>query len=532
MTITPLLWLALAGPASLLAVAALPAADPRRLATNARNAALLALASAMVTALVAAVAGPLATPAQAGAGILLDGLTAVMFLLVSFVGSIVVHFARTYMAGDPGHARFTRLLAVTLASVLLLILSGNLLMLLAAWLATSLGLNRLLLFYGDRPSAILAARKKFIASRLSDVCLAAAIWLVWTASGTLDIAGVHAFLRDAGAGGTLPAGLTTAAVLVAVAALLKSAQFPLHGWITEVMETPTPVSALLHAGIINAGGFLVLRFAPLLEQATAALDLLIIVGGFTALFASVVMLTQNAIKVALAWSTIAQMGFMLLQCGLGAWPAALLHIVAHSLYKAHAFLSSGSVIDIARASWSRSPGGAPHPRRLALAVAGIFAAVAAAGTLTGLRIGQEPGLFALGAILLMGLVHFLAQGIDERPTGYVVARTAAATMGVALLWFAVQAGMAALMAGTLPPPVARADGLAWVAIGIVVAGFAALTIGQSSVLAARGGTPQDPERGGSAPEWARALHVHALNGLYVNTLANRFVLKFWPAGRA
>jgi NAD(P)H-quinone oxidoreductase subunit 5 len=298
---------------------------------------------------------------------------------------------------------------------------------------------------------------------------------------------------------------------------------------------------LLHAGIINAGGFLVLRFAPLLELATPSLDLLIIVGGFTALFASVVMLTQNAIKVALAWSTIAQMGFMLLQCGLGAWPAALLHIVAHSLYKAHAFLSSGSVIDIARASWSRSPGGAPHPRRLALAVAGILAVVAGAGTLTGLRISQEPGLFALGAIVLMSLVHLLAQGIDERPIAYVVVRTAAATLGVALLWFAVQAGMAALMAGSLPPPVARADGLAWVAIGIVVAGFAAITIGQSSVLAARGGTAQHDSRGGTAqhdsrggtaPEWARALHVHALNGLYVNTLANRLVLKLWPAGRA
>jgi NAD(P)H-quinone oxidoreductase subunit 5 len=105
---------------------------------------------------------------------------------------------------------------------------------------------------------------------------------------------------------------------------LKSAQLPLHGWITEVMETPTPVSALLHAGIINAGGFLALRFSPLLQLSAPSMDLLLIVGGFTALFASVVMLTQNAIKVALAWSTIAQMGFMLLQCGLGAWPAALL----------------------------------------------------------------------------------------------------------------------------------------------------------------------------------------------------------------
>jgi NAD(P)H-quinone oxidoreductase subunit 5 len=517
MTITPLLWLVLAGPAALLALAALPAGAARPLATRVRAAALLGLASAVLMACVVAVAGPLATPALPF--ILFDGLTAVMFLLVSFVGSIVVQFARTYMAGDPGHVRFTQLLSFTLASVLLLILSGNLLLFFAAWVATSLGLNQLLLFYGDRPAAILAARKKFIASRLSDLALVIAFGLLWQAFGTLDIAGLHAALAGVAASGATPPALTGAAVLIALAALLKSAQFPLHGWITEVMETPTPVSALLHAGIINAGGFLLLRFSPLLQLATPSLDLLIIVGGFTALFASVVMLTQNAIKVALAWSTIAQMGFMLLQCGLGAWPVALLHIVAHSLYKAHAFLSSGSVIDIARASWSRSPGGAPHPRRLALAVAGVLAAVVGVGTLSGLQLSREPGVVALGAILLMGLVHLLAQGIDERPTGYVVVRTAAATLAVAGLWFAVQAGMAALMAGTLPPMVVRADPLAWLAIILVVAGFAAITIGQSSVLAARGG---------HAPDWARALHAHALNGLYVNTLANRLVLKFWP----
>ncbi|WP_205599663.1 proton-conducting transporter transmembrane domain-containing protein, partial [Sandarakinorhabdus rubra] len=349
--------------------------DARRLALRARAAALISLVSAMVGAGLVAIGGPLATPALPGLAIHYDALTAVMFLLVGFVGSIVVHFAKNYMAGDPGHARFTRALSATLAAVLVLILSGTMPMFLAAWIATSLGLDRLLLFYGDRPSAILATRKHFIASRIGDVCLGVAFTLLWQATGALDFATL--FTSLAGVNGTLPA------VLIAIAALLKSAQFPLHGWITEVMETPTPVSALLHAGIVNAGGFLVLRFAPLMGEATAALDVLLVVGGFTALFASVVMLTQNAVKVALAWSTIAQMGFMLLQCGLGAWPAALLHIVAHSLYKAHAFLSSGSVIDIARASWSPSPGGAPHPARLAMAVGGVLAAVAAAGTLSG-----------------------------------------------------------------------------------------------------------------------------------------------------
>lgn len=521
MTTSPLLWLTILGPAALMALAAAPITAPARLAGLARAAALTSLGSAAVAALLVALNGPAQTPALPGVGILFDPLTAVMFLLVSFVGTIVVHFSRNYMAGDPGHARFTRLLSGTLASVLLLILSGNMAMFLAAWVATSLGLGRLLVFYSDRPAAILAARKKFIASRIGDVCLAVAIGLVWQVTGSLDFTAVFAALKTLT---SVPTALTVAAVLIAVAALLKSAQFPLHGWLTEVMETPTPVSALLHAGIINAGGFLALRFSGLLQLSTPSLDLLLIVGGFTALFASVVMLTQNAIKVALAWSTIAQMGFMLLQCGLGAWPAALLHIVAHSLYKAHAFLSSGSVIDIARASWSPSPGGAPHPARLALAVAGVLAAVGVVGSLSGLELAREPGLFALGAILLMGLAHYIAQSIDTRPTGFVIARTIAAAIAVAAAWFALQSGMAGLMAGTFPMGADRSDPLALAAIIAVVAGFAALTIGQASFITAK--------PGGSTPEWAKAFYVHAHNGLYVNAIANRLVLRLWPTGLA
>ncbi|WP_372915316.1 NADH-quinone oxidoreductase subunit L [Sandarakinorhabdus sp.] len=525
-TTTLLLWLVLAGPAALLALAALPATDPKRLAGLARGGALISLCSAAIAALLVALGGPLATPALPGIGILFDALTAVMFLLVSFVGSIVVLFSRNYLAGDPGHSRFTRLLSGTLASVLLLILSGNMAMFLAAWVATSIGLGQLLVFYSDRPAAILAARKKFIASRLGDLCLAVAIALLWQATGTLEFTGLFAALKGVAAAGETPASLSIAAVLIAAAALLKSAQFPLHGWLTEVMETPTPVSALLHAGIINAGGFLALRFSPLLQLSTPSMDLLLVVGGFTALFASVVMLTQNAIKVALAWSTIAQMGFMLLQCGLGAWPAALLHIVAHSLYKAHAFLSSGSVVDIARASWSPSPGGAPHPARLGLAVVGVLAGVAIVGSLSGFDLGREPGLFALGAILLMGLTHYIAQSIDTRPTGFVIARTVMGAAVVAGLWFAVQAGMAAVMAGTLPQGAYRTDAAALAAIAVVVASFAVLTVFQASFITAK------PAKDGVAatPEWARAFYVHAHNGLYVNALANRLVLRLWPTG--
>ncbi len=295
-----------------------------------------------------------------------------------------------------------------------------------AWMATSLALNRLLLFYPDRPAAILAARKKFIASRIGDALHRRSPCCCFGRSfGSLEYGTLFAGLRGRSAR-RLPGGITVAAFLLVIAALLKSAQFPLHGWLIEVMETPTPVSALLHAGIINAGGFLLLRFADVLVLATPALDMLVIVGGFTALFGSVVMLTQSAVKVSLAWSTIAQMGFMMLQCGLGAWPAALLHIVAHSLYKAHAFLSSGSVIDIARASWSPSPGGAPHPARIGIAV-GLVLALALAWwpACSGSTLDRQPGVFALGTIMLLGLTHLVAQSIDERPNLFVIARTLA-----------------------------------------------------------------------------------------------------------
>uniref|UniRef100_UPI001969AA5D hypothetical protein n=1 Tax=Sandarakinorhabdus rubra TaxID=2672568 RepID=UPI001969AA5D len=151
----------------------------------------------------------------------------------------------------------------------------------------------------------------------------------------------------------------------------------------------------------------------------------------------------------------------------------------------------------------------------------VLAAVAAAGTLSGFQITAQPGLFALGAIMLMGLIHLVAQSIDVRPTSFVIARTGLAALAVAGAWFALQAGMAALMGASLPEGADRTDALALAAIIAVVAGFAALTIGQATFIG---------RKGAPTPAWARAFFVHARNGLYVNTLANRLVLKLWPTG--
>ena len=135
-----------------------------------------------------------------------------------------------------------------------------------------------------------------------------------------------------------------AAVLIAGAVLLKSAQLPLHGWLIQVMEAPTPVSALLHAGVVNLGGYILIRLAPLIGASIAAQTLLVVVGSLTAAIAGIVMLTRITIKVRLAWSTCSQMGFMVMECGLGLYDLALLHLVAHALYKAHAFLTAGEAV--------------------------------------------------------------------------------------------------------------------------------------------------------------------------------------------
>mgnify|MGYP001007961991 CR=1 FL=1 len=513
-------WIALLVPLIPAAASVIDAGrgSPRQHAQVAIAAATAAFSVSLITAGVVFWSGPARTPLVGYAGIgfslSVDSLTAVMLILVGFVGLVVVRYSRNYLDGDPGHIRFTRQLLRTLAAVLLLIVSGNMALLIGAWIATSLGLNQLLLFYGSRPAAQRAARKKFLASRIGDACLVLAAVLIYARFGTLEIADLAALARSGAVQASSP--LTCAAILIVITAMLKSAQLPLHGWLIEVMETPTPVSALLHAGIINAGGFLVLRLSDVLVLATPALDLLAIVGGLTALFGSLVMLTQTSIKVQLAYSTVAQMGFMLLQCGLGAFSAALLHIVAHSLYKAHAFLSSGSVMDLARASWTPSPGGQPHPARLVIALVAVIGVTLSVGAVFGMALTTDPARLALGCILLMGLVHLLANSIDTRPDTFLLARAGVTAAGVAALYFALQAGMHVLVAGSLGSGRLHGGFTEGAIATAVVLAFAAVTLFQNQLM-----------RHADRPFFA-AAYTHLRNGLYLNTFANRLVLEHWP----
>ncbi len=482
---------------------------PRYLTSLAEGAAFLAflIAAAAIAGLIAYGPGesPVIGAYGIGLSVRLDAVSAIMLLLVTFIGWIVVRYAGTYLDGEARQGPFTGWLCMTLAAVLFLVAANNLLQLLVAWVATSLFLHRLLLFYPGRAAAQRAARKKFITGRLGDIALAGAAALLLATFGTADIGTILQEAR-AGGGNGLAVG---AASLLALAAILKSAQFPTHGWLTEVMETPTPVSALLHAGVINAGGFLLIRFADVLILAPGVLAALVMIGGFTALYGSLVMLTQPAVKTSLAWSTVAQMGFMIMQCGLALFPLALLHIVAHSLYKAHSFLASGGAIE--RVTQIRRPGPVAIPD--SGAVGRAFLAALSIYVLAGLGFGlihKSPQVIALGAILIFGVAYMLAQGFADAAPRALTRRTAVYALATSLGYFALQSAAAYVTADILPATPAP-EPLEWVLIVLAVVSFGLVAIVQAMF-----------------PLWAHhpaaaGLRVHLSNGFYANAVFDRLV---------
>jgi NAD(P)H-quinone oxidoreductase subunit 5 len=504
----PLLAPLLLAGAALFAVTS-PGYRPRRAVRVAEVAALGAILVSLLSGIVLVHEGPGTSPALGfGPFVLasrLDLVSLVMLLLVSFIGWVVLRYAGTFLDGEARQGPFIGWMTATLAAVLVFVQSGTLPQLVLGWVATSLLLHQLLLFYPERRAAQRAARKKFIVSRTGDVALIAAAVLLVSAFGTSDIATI---LTSASSGAALPQ-TTAAATLLAIAALLKSAQFPTHGWLTEVMETPTPVSALLHAGVVNAGGFLIIRFADVMLQAPGVLAVLVMVGGFTALFGSLVMLTQSAVKTSLAWSTVAQMGFMILQCGLALFPIALLHIVAHSLYKAHAFLSSGTAVETVASIRRPGPVAIPDARAVGRAFLMALAIYAVIGLVFGFA-DKPPQALALGAILIFGVAYLIAQGLADAAPRALTWRTSVAAALAATAYFALQRLADALMATTLPPT-PPPGALEWTLMLLAVVTFGIVAVAQSLF-----------------PLWAyhpaaSGLRVHLTNGLYVNALFDRLI---------
>ena len=509
----PIHFLPYGTPLLLIAAAAIGAFGPQHRPSSRLKGvevlAFLAFAVAVLSTAVLVVMGPgtgaLQTPGGLGISIRVDVVSMSLLMLVAFIGWIVVRFSRVYLDGEARQGAFMAWLCTTLAMVTLLVSAGDLIQLVLAWIATSLGLQRLLLFYPERAGARRAARKKFVTARVADLALiAAAVALVITYR-TTDIAMILGAARAGEGGGFAVA----AAGFLAVAALLKSAQFPLHGWLTEVMEAPTPVSALLHAGVINAGGFILIRFADVMLLAPGVLAVLVIIGGFTALFGGLVMLTQPAVKTSLAWSTVAQMGFMIMQCGLALFPLALLHIIAHSLYKAHSFLASGGAVERIAAFRRPGPVAIPGLGAVARAFLAAIALYAAIGWIAGIQ-HKSPQAIALGAILIFGVAYLLAQGLADSAPRALTRRLGVYSIAASIGYFTLHGLSFWLTGGSLPPTPAPGP-LEWALVVLAVLSFGLVAFAQALF-----------------PLWAyhpaaAGLRVHLSNGLYANALLDRWL---------
>ena len=462
----------------------------------------LAMGFAVASLALVAASGPLITYSVRA-----DAVACIVLLLVSFIGWVITRYSQSYMGGDAGQARYTRWLMATLAAVSVVVVTNNLGLLALSWLATSLCLHQLLTFFSHRPAAMIAAHKKFLASRLGDVCLFAGVAVIGTTLGTLDIDQVTSKAQALTA---YPLALKAAVFLIVISALFKCAQLPVHGWLIQVMEAPTPVSALLHAGIVNLGGFLLIRLSPLVADVGGAQTLLVVVGSLTAILAALVMMTRISVKVMLAWSTCAQMGFMLMQCGLGAYDLAFLHLVAHSLYKAHAFLGAGGAVEQARLKAMTAPQPAPSIIMLVVGAASGLVMVAAAGLLWGVSFNQLSAIWVLAAIISLAIAPLLtAQALQLKGLWPLAMMLGA--FGVAFSYFALHHVFGWLIDTPKIVAVNTFD-IAW-----VMACFVLLFVLQCLIRARPHGVV------------ASRLYPWFYAGLYLDEWFTRTTFRIWPA---
>ena len=287
-------------------------------------------------------------------GLLIDPLTAVMLVVVTAVSLLVQVYSLGYMQGDPGFCRYYAYMSLFTAAMLGLVLSSNIVQLYIFWELVGVSSYLLIGFWHERPSAAAAAKKAFIITRIGDVGFLIAILYLFLQADAFAAAGLNAFhipdiwqaAQPLAAGGALLGGaaLTWLSLGIFAGAAGKSGQFPLHTWLPDAMEGPTPVSALIHAAtMVAAGVFLVARFYPVFQHSAEVMVVVALVGAFTALFAATMGLAANDIKRVMAYSTISQLGYMMAALGVGAYGPALFHLVTHAAFKALLFLGAGSV---------------------------------------------------------------------------------------------------------------------------------------------------------------------------------------------
>ncbi len=332
----------------------------------------------------------------------LDQLSAVMCVVVSGVGLLIFIYSKGYMHGDTGYYRFFAYMALFAFSMFMLVLADNYLLLYLGWEAVGLCSYYLIGFYFHKPSAAAAGKKAFLTNRVGDFGFGLGVMLIWLTIGQLTYGGVF----EAVQGGAVGKGVLIAiSLLLFMGAMGKSAQFPLHVWLPDAMEGPTPVSALIHAAtMVTAGVYMVARSAVIFASAPEAMIVVGIVGTFTAIFAATIGIAQNDIKRVLAYSTVSQLGYMFMALGVGAWVAAIFHLATHAFFKALLFLGSGSVI--------HALGGEQDMRKM--------------GALKG-KIKVTYWTFLMGALALSGIFPFAGfwskdeiLGMQFKGGGYVI----------------------------------------------------------------------------------------------------------------
>lgn len=287
-------------------------------------------------------------------GFWIDRLTVVMLLLVTGISSVVHLYSVRYMQGDPAYDRFFGLLSLVTWAVIMVVLAENLLMLYFFWEIVGFGLYLLLAHNHQHSASVASAQKGFLVNRAADVPFLLGVVLAFSILGTLGYPGLFARAAALAGGrdpfGGIPLHGPQPSIVAAIALLLfagaagRSANIPFHLWLADTNETPTPVSALMHAGIVNAGGYLLARLSPLFHLAPSASDVVFLTGAATALYGTTIMLAQSDIKRIFGYSTMGQMGFMTMEAGLGAYAIAIFHLVAHGLFKATQFLGAGGAI--------------------------------------------------------------------------------------------------------------------------------------------------------------------------------------------
>ena len=277
-----------------------------------------------------------------GLQILVDPVSLTMMLIVTGVGGLIVWYSMGYMAGEDEERRYFAYMALFVFSMLMLVQGGNLLLLLVGWGLVGLASYLLIGFYHERPEAVAAAKKAFVMNAIGDAAMALSLFLLIAKTGSLDFS--TAF--DAASSGELSSSTANLVALGLLGgAVAKSAQLPLHTWLPDAMEGPTPVSALIHAAtMVTAGVYLIVRAHPLFEAAPDVQHLAAILGAVTLLVAGVIALVQNDIKRVIAYSTMSQIGYMFLGAGIGAYSAAMFHLMTHAFFKALLFLAAGVVI--------------------------------------------------------------------------------------------------------------------------------------------------------------------------------------------